>query len=271
MRILQLFFFICLIGIWGINCQEVFEEEDKDGASGSGDEAVGVIGDEVDNDDEDTEITPTDSDEIDIDETTIPSTTDIQSEEPTTTEEKPTSKEMPTTTDEELTIAGSGTGEPTDTEGPTDTDDTESPTTEGEGSGDGTEKPTIVIQTEMTTDGNEVPGEKTTSIPYLPSTTIDGNEVDNGVMGDDGPSDTNFEEADANARTSNDENGGLNGLTTEVVAAVVVGAVCAIIIIAFLVYRLKKRDEGSYALDESTHYTNKDAYKFSAEGKEAFV
>lgn len=57
-------------------------------------------------------------------------------------------------------------------------------------------------------------------------------------------------------------------LTTEVIAAVVVGAVCAVILIAFLVYRLRKRDEGSYALDAGY----KDTYKLQADtGKEAFV
>ena len=58
-------------------------------------------------------------------------------------------------------------------------------------------------------------------------------------------------------------------LTTEVIAAVVVGAVCAIILIAFLVYRLRKRDEGSYALSDAGF---KDTYKPQGDtGKEAFV
>lgn len=58
-------------------------------------------------------------------------------------------------------------------------------------------------------------------------------------------------------------------LTTEVIAAVVVGAVCAVILIAFLVYRLRKRDEGSYALSDGGY---KDTYKLQADtGKEAFV
>lgn len=58
-------------------------------------------------------------------------------------------------------------------------------------------------------------------------------------------------------------------LTTEVIAAVVVGAVCALILIAFLVYRLRKRDEGSYSLSDIGY---KDTYKLHADnGKEAFV
>ena len=58
-------------------------------------------------------------------------------------------------------------------------------------------------------------------------------------------------------------------LTAEVIAAVVVGAVCAVILIAFLVYRLRKRDEGSYALYDVGY---KDTYKLQGDnGKEAFV
>lgn len=61
----------------------------------------------------------------------------------------------------------------------------------------------------------------------------------------------------------------LRVLTTEVIAAVVVGAVCAVILIAFLVYRLRKRDEGSYPLNDSSY---KDTYKLRGDtGKEAFV
>lgn len=61
----------------------------------------------------------------------------------------------------------------------------------------------------------------------------------------------------------------LRVLTTEVIAAVVVGAVCAVILIAFLVYRLRKRDEGSYALSDAGY---KDTYKLQGDtGKEAFV
>jgi len=61
----------------------------------------------------------------------------------------------------------------------------------------------------------------------------------------------------------------LQVLTTEVIAAVVVGGVCAIILIAFLVYRLRKRDEGSYILTDTAY---KDTKKLGGDtGKEAFV
>ncbi len=46
---------------------------------------------------------------------------------------------------------------------------------------------------------------------------------------------------------------GLN-FTTGIIIGVVVGAVLAILIILFLVYRLRKKDEGSYLLEEP-HYT----------------
>lgn len=91
---------------------------------------------------------------------------------------------------------------------------------------------------------------------------------------DDEPSeeDTDEDEQDtpnAEARTKEKEGSVLRVLTTEVIAAVVVGAVCAVILIAFLVYRLRKRDEGSYALSDACY---KDTYKLQGDtGKEAFV
>ncbi|XP_032234966.1 syndecan-2 [Nematostella vectensis] len=77
----------------------------------------------------------------------------------------------------------------------------------------------------------------------------------------------NPKEGDMQARVS--EKKRLKVLTNEVIAAVVVGGVCAIILIAFLVYRLRKRDEGSYALTDNAY---KDTNKLRGDpGKEAFV
>jgi len=74
-------------------------------------------------------------------------------------------------------------------------------------------------------------------------------------------------DGDVAARKS--EDGALEVLTKEVIAAVVVGGVCAIILIAFLVYRLRKRDEGSYILTDTGY---KDTNKLRGDtGKEAFV
>jgi len=269
MRSSVLLCFVLALGLWAVNCQEV-EKEDKDGGSGEGPKINGIG-----TDDEDA-TAETSGDSIDIDDTTVPSTTNIQSEEPTSedlpTTEEPTKMETTTkmeiqpTTDEEMTVTGSG-----ETEAPT--DDTEATT---EATDDGTSTPPDGPTTPETTENNNEVDKKpdtTTPDPLPNPTTDESNEVDNiDVLGDEGK-ETNMKESDAAARKDqgDDDEVALSNLTGEVVAAIAVGAVCAIIIIAFLVYRLKKRDEGSYALDESTHYTNKDAYKFSAEGKEAFV
>jgi len=45
------------------------------------------------------------------------------------------------------------------------------------------------------------------------------------------------------------ENSGVN-FTVAIIVGVVVGAILSILIIVFLVYRLRKKDEGSYSLDE---------------------
>lgn len=74
---------------------------------------------------------------------------------------------------------------------------------------------------------------------------------------------------DGNVAASKQERQGLRVLTKEVIAAVIVGGICAIILIAFLVYRLRKRDEGSYVLTDSAY---KDTNKLRGDpGKEAFV
>lgn len=76
-------------------------------------------------------------------------------------------------------------------------------------------------------------------------------------------------EEDGNVAASKQERQGLRVLTKEVIAAVIVGGICAIILIAFLVYRLRKRDEGSYVLTDSAY---KDTNKLRGDpGKEAFV
>jgi hypothetical protein len=59
-------------------------------------------------------------------------------------------------------------------------------------------------------------------------------------------------------------------LTTEVIAGVVGCALLALLLIAFLMYRLKKRDEGSYLLDESNAYPV-DYKKMNVSDKEAFI
>lgn len=40
-------------------------------------------------------------------------------------------------------------------------------------------------------------------------------------------------------------------VTIEILVALLAGAACAVVLLIFLVYRLKKRNEGSYELQES--------------------
>lgn len=116
-----------------------------------------------------------------------------------------------------------------------------------------TEEPTEGEMSEEPTDGNEAG---------------DDNMLGGGISETDAPDDDS-PGAEAKAKARIDEKTVLSVLTTEVIAAVVVGAVCAVILIAFLVYRLRKRDEGSYALSDAGY---KDTYKLQGDtGKEAFV
>lgn len=132
-----------------------------------------------------------------------------------------------------------------------------------------TKKPRTQIRTqETTTIGNEVPDVTTTKKPKDKTKTT--TEMSNNAGGADtyggGPGGGNTKDSDEpDPKALKRE---YQVLTTEVVAAIVVGAVCAIILIAFLVYRLRKRDEGSYALTDGGY---NDTYKLKGEGKEAFV
>lgn len=128
-----------------------------------------------------------------------------------------------------------------------------------------TTEQTTTINNEIT-EGTEEPTEDEVS-----EEPTDGNEVGDGDMFGGGISETDAPDDDdsPNAEARVDEKSAVRVLTTEVIAAVVVGAVCAVILIAFLVYRLRKRDEGSYALSDVGY---KDTYKLQGDtGKEAFV
>jgi len=164
---------------------------------------------------------------------------------------------------------------------------------DGSGSGSGTDEPPTTIDVnpttidvsvispsrrvstrtqirtqETTTIGNEVPNVTTTKKPKdktKPTTEISNNAGGADTYGG-GPGGGNTKEGDdSDPKALKRE---YQVLTTEVVAAIVVGAVCAIILIVFLVYRLRKRDEGSYALTDGGY---NDTYKLKGEGKEAFV
>ena len=127
-----------------------------------------------------------------------------------------------------------------------------------------TEK-TTTINNEIT-ESPEKTTEETDEPTDEPTDGDDGNMLGGGVSVETDPPN---EPDSPNAEARVDEKSVLRVLTTEVIAAVVVGAVCAVILIAFLVYRLRKRDEGSYALSDAGY---KDTYKLQGDtGKEAFV
>lgn len=160
--------------------------------------------------------------------------------------------------------SGSGSGEETTTDSSIVDVSVVSPTTE---------ESAVTTEAEMTTMDNQIPEstEKATKEPdngvsegeEEEKTSEDDSMFGGGVAATDDPT-----EKSPNAEARVDEKV-LRVLTTEVIAAVVVGAVCAVILIAFLVYRLRKRDEGSYALSDAGY---KDTYKLQGDtGKEAFV
>jgi hypothetical protein len=80
---------------------------------------------------------------------------------------------------------------------------------------------------------------------------------------------TTTKEGDPNVAALKKDKDGFT-LTTEVIAGVVGCALLALLLIAFLMYRLKKRDEGSYLLDESNAYPV-DYKKMNVSDKEAFI
>ena len=62
------------------------------------------------------------------------------------------------------------------------------------------------------------------------------------------------------------------GFTIGIIIGVVVGAILAILVIVFLVYRLRKKDEGSYSLDESSSQAFiRDEKNTGGQGKEYFA
>lgn len=157
--------------------------------------------------------------------------------------------------------SGSGSGEPsTSTDDPNTVDVTVESvaTTESATSAQG--ETTTEQSNEITDAGETTKG--TSGVDE--NVSEDEDDVFGGGVGGDTMA---FQKKDKDLDNTAGEKEVMKVLTTEVIAAVVVGAVCAVILIAFLVYRLRKRDEGSYSLSEY-----KDTYKLHADtGKEAFV
>lgn len=159
--------------------------------------------------------------------------------------------------------SGSGSGEPSTSTDPSTVDVTVESvaTTESATSAQGetTREPSNAI----TEAGETTNGSSDVGVDV--SEDEDGNVFAGGVGGDT----MALQNKDKDLDNTAGEKEVMKVLTTEVIAAVVVGAVCAVILIAFLVYRLRKRDEGSYSLSDVGY---KDTYKLHADtGKEAFV
>lgn len=153
----------------------------------------------------------------------------------------------------------------------------------GSGSGDGGDVIVIVSPTTTTTvsktekETEKVTADKTEVIDISTVTTTpgstsrdDGSETNNEIPTDSSPKSTdpknNVGESDdpterqntSNAKHEGNEHkkkepkeSGIN-FTIGIIVGVVVGAVLAILVIVFLVYRLRKKDEGSYSLDEQS-------------------
>lgn len=157
--------------------------------------------------------------------------------------------------------SGSGSGEPSTSTDPSTVDVTvESVVT--------TESATSAQGETTTEQSNEITeaGETTKGTSGVDENVSEDEDVFGGGVGGDTMA---LEKKDKDLDNTAGEKEVMKVLTTEVIAAVVVGAVCAVILIAFLVYRLRKRDEGSYSLSDVGY---KDTYKLHADtGKEAFV
>ncbi|XP_066907370.1 syndecan isoform X2 [Halyomorpha halys] len=50
------------------------------------------------------------------------------------------------------------------------------------------------------------------------------------------------------------------GILAAVIGGAVVGLLCAILVVMFIVYRMRKKDEGSYALDEPKRSPTSNSY-----------
>lgn len=121
-------------------------------------------------------------------------------------------------------------------------------------------KSTVEVINEGTTDK---PTQKTTegNDPNAFEKTTDSNEMGNGVQA---ASNVNDEDEDNKSGTVN--------FTVGIIVGVVVGAILAILVIVFLVYRLRKKDEGSYSLDEpSSQAFIRDEKTNPGQGKEYFA
>lgn len=56
-----------------------------------------------------------------------------------------------------------------------------------------------------------------------------------------------------------------------VIGGAVVGLLCAILVVMFIVYRMRKKDEGSYALDEPKRSPAVNSYAKNANNREFYA
>lgn len=60
-------------------------------------------------------------------------------------------------------------------------------------------------------------------------------------------------------------------LLSAVIGGAVVGLLCAILVVMFIVYRMRKKDEGSYALDEPKRSPTANTYAKNANNREFYA
>ncbi|XP_012157533.1 syndecan [Anastrepha obliqua] len=61
------------------------------------------------------------------------------------------------------------------------------------------------------------------------------------------------------------------GILAAVIGGAVVGLLCAILVVMFIVYRMRKKDEGSYALDEPKRSPAVNSYAKNANNREFYA
>nr|XP_023016373.1 syndecan [Leptinotarsa decemlineata] len=61
------------------------------------------------------------------------------------------------------------------------------------------------------------------------------------------------------------------GILAAVIGGAVVGLLCAILVVMFIVYRMRKKDEGSYALGEPKQSPNSNSYSRAPTNKEFYA
>lgn len=167
------------------------------------------------------------------------------------------------------------------------TDDTESSGDDnGSGSGIGSEKtsidttPTVVVvttkpkKTKATTKKPKTSSSSTVQIineitdePTTKKKTTESNDIPEFTKSTEDPKNMAIQDTPKDLNKS-----GTVDFTVGIIVGVVVGAILAILVIVFLVYRLRKKDEGSYSLDEqSSQAFIRDEKTNPGQGKEYFA